>query len=168
MSFTPLDGLAMGTRCGAIDPGVLLYLLNQRGMTPQDLEHLLTRESGLLGISGISSDMRTLLDQENRDRRAGDAIETFIYRICQEIGSLTATLGGIDALIFTGGIGEHAVSIRWRVCSSFHWMGLDLDDAANEQGGPRISRPGSRISAWVIPTNEELMIARHTQQLIHV
>ncbi len=166
MGFTPLDGLAMGTRCGAIDPGVLLYLMNQNGMDAPSLEKLLTQESGLLGVSGISSDMRTLLEKESTDAHAAEAIELFVYRIAREIGSLAAALGGLDALVFTGGIGEHAPSIRARVCRAASWLGLDFDERSNEQAGPRLSSSTSRVSAWVIPTNEELMIAQHTQHLL--
>jgi acetate kinase len=166
MGFTPLDGLAMGTRCGAIDPGVLLYLMNQNGMDVRALERLLTHESGLLGVSGISSDMRTLLEKESTDAHAAEAIELFVYRISRELGSLAAALGGLDALVFTGGIGEHAPSIRARVCRAASWLGLDFDERCNEQSGPRLSSSTSRVSAWVIPTNEELMIAQHTQHLL--
>jgi acetate kinase len=166
MSFTPLDGLPMGSRCGAIDPGVLIYLIDQHGLDARALEHLLTIESGLLGVSGISSDMRTLLEKESIDPRAAEAIELFVYRISREIGSMAAALGGLDALVFTGGIGENAPSIRARVCHAASWLGIDFDPAHNEQSGPRISSSSSRVSAWVIPTNEELMIAEHTRQLI--
>ncbi len=166
MGFTPLDGLPMGTRCGAIDPGVLLYLMDRHGMNARALERLLTHESGLLGVSGISSDMRTLLDRESTDARAAEAIELFVYRISRELGSLVAALGGLDTLVFTGGIGEHAPSIRARVCRAANWLGLDFDERSNEQSGPRISKATSGVSAWVIPTNEELMIAQHTQQLL--
>lgn len=166
MSFTPLDGLAMGTRCGSIDPGVLLYLMNQHGMDARSLEQLLTRESGLLGVSGISSDMRVLLDNEAKDSRAGEAIDLFVYRIAREVGSLAAALGGLDSIVFTGGIGEHAAPIRARVCEACRWLGIELDSDGNERCGPRISKPNSKTSAWVIPTNEELMIAMHAQQFI--
>jgi acetate kinase len=164
MSFTALDGLMMGTRCGTIDPGVLLYLIDQRGMNVHSLEQLLYEQSGLLGVSGISSDMRELL--ESSDARAAEALDLFVYRIHRELGSLAAALGGLDALVFTGGIGENAVSIRARVCRDAGWLGLELDEAANQKGGPCISRTGSRAAAWVIPTNEELMIALHTQRLL--
>ena len=156
----------MGSRCGAIDPGVLIYLIDQHGLDARALEHLLTIESGLLGVSGISSDMRTLLEKESIDPRAAEAIELFVYRISREIGSMAAALGGLDALVFTGGIGENAPSIRARVCHAASWLGIDFDPAHNEQSGPRISSSSSRVSAWVIPTNEELMIAEHTRQLI--
>jgi acetate kinase len=165
MGFTPLDGLVMGTRCGAIDPGVLLYLMNQHGLDARAVEHLLTHESGLLGVSGISSDMRTLLDREANEPHAAEAIELFVDRISREIGSLAAALGGLDSLVFTGGIGEHAAPIRARVCRAASWLGIELDESANDAGGPCISLATSRVSAWVIPTNEELMIAQHTQQL---
>jgi len=164
MSFTALDGLMMGTRCGAIDPGVLLYLIDRHGMTATQLERLLYEQSGLLGVSEISSDMRELL--ASSDARASEALDLFVYRIQRELGSLAAALGGLDALVFTGGIGENAASIRERVCRSASWLGLDVDEEANSRGGPRISRTDSRVTAWVIPTNEELMIARHTRALL--
>jgi acetate kinase len=164
MGFTALDGLPMGTRSGALDPGVLLYLMDQHGMDARALEKLLYQESGLLGVSGISSDMRTLLGSQ--DPRAAEALDLFVYRIGRELGSLAAALGGLDALVFTGGIGENAAAIRARVCRDATWLGLDLDEAANNAAGPCISRAGSRVTAWVIPTNEELMIARHTRHLL--
>jgi acetate kinase len=164
MGFTAVDGLAMGTRCGAIDPGVLLYLMNERGMDVRAIENLIYRESGLLGVSGISSDMRVLL--ESNEPRARDAVDLFVYRIGRELGALAATLRGIDAIVFTAGIGEHAAAIRSRVCRDAAWLGVELDDAANESRGPRISTPASRVAAWVIPTNEELMIAQHTLELL--
>lgn len=163
MGFTPLDGLVMGTRCGTIDPGVLLHLMDQHGLDARALERLLTHESGLLGVSGISSDMRTLLEREANDAHAAEAIDLFVYRIAREIGSLAAALGGLDTLVFTGGIGERAVPIRARVCRAASWLGVELDEACNEHHGPRISRSDSQVSAWVMPTNEELMIAQHTQ-----
>lgn len=164
MGFTPLDGLPMGTRCGALDPGVLLYLIDEHKLDARGLERLLYHESGLLGASDISSDMRTLLG--SADPRAAEAIDLFVYRIGRELGSLAAALGGLDALVFTGGIGENAALIRARACREAAWLGLELDEAANSQGGPRISRLGSRVSAWVVPTNEELMIAQHTKRLV--
>lgn len=166
MGFTPLDGLAMGTRCGAIDPGVLIHLMDRYGMDSRGLERLLSQESGLLGVSGISSDMRTLLDQESVSPRAAEAIELFVYRISREIGSLAAAIGGLDAIVFTGGIGEHAPSIRARVCRAAKWLGLELDERANERGEMRFSAADSRVTAWVIPTDEELMIAKHTQRVL--
>jgi acetate kinase len=164
MSFTAVDGLPMGTRCGAIDPGVLLYLMDQHGMDARTLEKLLYQESGLLGVSGMSSDVRTLLGSQ--DPRAAEALDLFVYRIGRELGSLAAALGGLDALVFTGGIGENAAVIRACVCRDAAWLGLELDEAANNAAGPCISRAGSRVTAWVIPTNEELMIAQHTRRLL--
>jgi acetate kinase len=164
MSFTALDGLVMGTRCGSIDPGVLLYLMNRHGMDAHALEQLLYEQSGLFGVSGGSSDMRELLARP--DPEAAFAVDLFVYRLRREIGSLAAALGGLDALVFTGGIGENAAPIRARACRSAAWLGLALDEDANERGGPRISRSDSRTSAWVIPTNEELMIARHTRHVL--
>jgi len=164
MSFTALDGLMMGTRCGSIDPGVLLYLMDQRRMDARALERLLYQESGLLGVSGGCSDMRELLARS--DEAAVQALDLFVYRIGRELGSLVAALGGLDALVFTGGIGENAAPIRARVCRDARWLGLDLDEEANARGGPCISRPGGAASAWVIPTNEELMIALHTRRVL--
>jgi acetate kinase len=164
MGFTPADGLPMGTRCGAIDPGVLLYLMDERRLDARAIERLIYHESGLLGVSGISSDMRTLL--ASVDPRAGLAIDVYVYRIRRELGSLAAALGGLDAVVFTAGIGENAATIRERVCQSAGWLGLELDTSANAAGGPRISASGSRGSAWVIPTDEELMIARHTRRVL--
>lgn len=163
MGFTPLDGLVMGTRCGSIDPGVLIYLMEQQALDARGLERLLTNESGLLGVSGISSDMRVLLDMESSDVHAAEAIDLFVYRLTREIGSLVAALQGLDAIVFTGGIGEHAAPIRSRVCRELTWLGIDLDESSNRQGGPRISNLTSKVAAWVIPTNEELMIAQHTR-----
>ncbi len=165
MGFTALEGLPMGTRSGSLDPGAILYLMDQRGMDARGIEKLLYKESGLLGLSGISSDMRTLL--ASSDPRAKLAIELYCYRIRRELGSLTAALGGLDAIVFTGGIGENAAAIRERVCRDAAWLGVELDPDANAAGGPRISSPGAKVSAWSIPTNEELMIARHTRRLLN-
>ena len=164
MGFTSLDGLVMGTRCGAIDPGVLLYLLEHHGMTREALQRLLYEESGLLGVSGISGDMRELLASAHP--HAAEAVDLFVYRVRRELGSLAAALGGLDALVFTGGIGERAPSIRLRICREAGWLGVRLDQEANARGGPCISRSGSGVSVWVIPTNEELMIAMHTRRLL--
>jgi acetate kinase len=164
MGFTPLDGLPMGTRCGAIDPGVLLYLMDQHKMDTKALEQLLYYQSGLLGVSGLSSDMRTLLASDEEPAR--EAIDLFCYRIGRELGSLTAALGGLDGLVFTGGIGEHATEIRTRICRDAAWLGVVLDEEANRARGPRISRTGARVSAWVVQTDENLMIARHTLRLV--
>jgi acetate kinase len=164
MGFTAVDGLPMGTRCGAIDPGVMLYLMDERGMDARAIEKLIYHQSGLLGVSGVSSDMRVLLDSAEPQARL--AIELFCYRIVRELGSLAAALGGLDAIVFTAGIGERAAAVREQVCRAAAWLGVELDEAANAAHGPRISRDGSRTRAWVIPTNEELMIARHTRQLL--
>jgi acetate kinase len=164
MGFTAVDGLPMGTRCGSIDPGVILYLMDERGMDARAIEKLLYQQSGLLGYSGISSDMRTLLSSDAP--RAKLAVDLFVYRIGRELGSLAAALGGLDALVFTGGIGENAAAIRARVCRDAAWLGFDLDGGANERGGPLISTAASRVSGWVIPTNEELMIATGTRAVL--
>jgi len=164
MGFTPLDGLMMGTRCGTLDPGVVMYLHDELALDTSAIQTMLYRESGLLGVSGISSDMRTLLASDSP--RAKEAIDLFVYRFGRELGSLAAALGGIDALVFTAGIGEHAAPIRERVCRDAAWLGVELDTAANDRDGPRISPEGARVSAWVIPTDEELMIARHVRGLI--
>lgn len=163
MGFTPLDGVPMGTRCGAIDPGVLLYLQRQ-GMSVDDVDDLLNHRSGLLGLSGISSDMRTLLASD--DPRAALAVEHFCYRAACEIGSLAAALAGVDAIVFTGGIGEHAGAIREKICFLSQWLGVELDEEANRNHGACISAPGSKVSAWVIATDEEQMIARHCHRLV--
>ncbi len=160
MGFTALDGLMMGTRAGSLDPGVVLYLLDELKMDARAIERLLYHESGLLGVSGVSGDMRMLLSRD--DPRSAFAIELFCYRARRELGSLAAALGGIDAIVFTGGIGEHAAPIRARICRDAAWLGVALDERANAAGGPRISGEGSRVSAWVIATDEESMIARHT------
>jgi acetate kinase len=166
MGFSALDGLPMGTRCGALDPGVILYLMQSMDMNAQEIERLLYKESGLLGLSGVSSDMRTLL--ESSDAGARLAVDVFVYRIGRELGSLAAALGGLDAIVFTGGIGENSPVIRERICRDAAWLGIELDRAANETCGPRISTEHSRVSAWVLHTNEELMIARHTQRALRV
>jgi acetate kinase len=164
MSFTPTDGLVMGTRTGALDPGVILYLLEHERMTVAAIERLINEESGLLGVSGVSSDMRDLLASGSPAAR--EAIDLFVYRIGRELGSLAAALGGLDALVFTAGIGEHAAEIRARVCRDAAWLGVGLDETANEAGGPRISPAGAAVSAWVVPTDENLMVARHTHALL--
>ena len=164
MGFTALDGLMMGTRSGALDPGVVLYLLDELNMDARAIENLLYRESGLLGVSGISSDMRTLL--ASPEPRARFAVELFCYRIGRELGSLAAALGGLDALVFTGGIGEHAAPVRAQVVGAAAWLGLALDSAANAAHATRVTTAASRIPAYVIPTDEERMIARHTWTLI--
>lgn len=164
MGFTAADGLPMGTRCGNLDPGVVLYCMDQLGMDARAIEKLIYQESGLLGVSGISSDMRTL--EASDDARAKAAIDLFVYRIGRELGSLAAALGGLDAIVFTAGIGENSHSLRERVCRDAAWLGVELDPDANRRNATCISTPASRVSAWVIPTNEEVMIARHTRGLL--
>ena len=164
MGFTAADGLPMGTRCGNLDPGVVLYLMDELKMDTRAIEKLIYQQSGLLGVSGISSDMRTL--QESSDPKAKAAIDLYVYRIGRELGSLAAALGGVDAIVFTAGIGENSRSLRERVCRDARWLGIELDAEANARNASRISTHESRVSAWVIPTNEELMIARHTRKLL--
>jgi acetate kinase len=164
MGFTAVDGLPMGTRTGNLDPGVVLYLMDERGMDARAIEKLLYQQSGLLGVSGIASDMRTLL--ASTESRAKLAVDLFVYRITRELGSLAAALGGLDAIVFTAGVGENSAEIRARICKAAAWLGVDLDSASNQSGGPCISTAASRVAAWTIPTNEELMIARHTERLL--
>ena len=163
LGFTALDGLLMGTRCGALDPGVVLYLMQSRGMEAKAIERLLYQESGLLGISGVASDMRTLLASDAP--RAKLAIDLYVYRVRRELGALAAVLGGVDALVFTGGIGENAAAIRERVCRDAEWLGVELDAQANAAGARRITAPASRVKAWRVATDEEGVIARHTRAL---
>jgi len=160
MGFTALDGLPMGTRCGALDPGVVLHLNRAHGMDADAIERLLYHDCGLKGVSGISNDMRDLLASD--DPKAAQAIDLFVWRICRELGALAAALGGLDGLVFTAGIGERSPEIRARVCARAAWLGIELDDKANRSGGPRISTSASKIAVYAIPTDEELMIARHT------
>jgi len=164
MAFSGLDGLPMGTRSGQLDPGVILFLLRDRGMDFRALETLLYKQSGLLGISGVSADMRDLL--KSNDPKAKLAIDYFVRRTTREITALAGTLTGFDALIFTGGIGENSAEIRRRICQRLGWLGLKLNETANTTGNHRITDDDSPVSAWVVPTNEELMIARHTRQLL--
>ncbi len=164
MGFTALDGLPMGTRCGQLDPGVVLYLLDQRGWSVKEVERLLYREAGLRGLSGVSNDVRDLLQSAAPGARL--ALDYFVCRIGRELGSLTAALGGIDALVLTAGIGENSPEIRARICRGAEWLGVRLDEAANRAGGPRISAADSRVSVWVIPTDEERMIAEHTRDVV--
>jgi acetate kinase len=166
MGFSGLDGLPMGTRCGQLDPGVILYLLQGRGMSVPQLEALLYKQSGLLGISGISADMRDLLG--SAEARAKLAVDYFVLRVAREIAALTATLGGLDALVFTAGIGEHSPEVRRRICDRLGWLGIKLSEKANAAGKGCISDAMASVSAWVVPTNEELMIARHTRQLLAI
>ena len=164
MGFTPLDGLVMATRCGEIDPGAILHLIRREGLSPAEVEEMLWRESGLLGVSAESGDMRVLLESENAS--AAEAVELFCYRAVREIGSLTAALGGLDTLVFTAGIGEHAAAIRAEMSRGLEWLGVAIDSRANASHGPQISLPGSRVAVWVIPTDEEVVIANHTRRLV--
>ena len=164
LGFTALDGLCMGTRPGALDPGVVLYLFQVLGKSPAEVETILYKKSGLLGISGISNDMRDLLGNPAPEARL--AVDYFVYRAAREIGALTAILGGVDALVFTAGIGENAPEVRRRICEASAWLGITLDQEANTRRVARISADGSAVSVWVIPTNEELMIARHTSAVL--
>jgi acetate kinase len=166
MGLTALDGLMMGTRCGQIDPGILLYLLQEKNYTSNQLEHLLYNESGLLGVSSISHDVRQLLSSE--DISAKEAIELFCYRAALEFGSLSVALKGCDALVFTAGIGENSAIIRKKICERLTWLGINIDDAANIQNSAIISGNDSNIVVCVIPTNEEYMIAKHTWGIVHV
>jgi acetate kinase len=154
----------MGTRCGSIDPGALIYLLREKGMDAAALERLLYKESGLLGLSGLSADMRDLLASDKPE--AIQAVEMFCDRVAQQVAALAAQLGGLDALVFTAGIGERSAPIRAAICRRLAWLGAELDDAANAAGGPRIGTVGSRIGLWIIPTDEESMIARQTRALL--
>ncbi len=162
MGFSPLDGIPMGTRPGGLDPGVLLHLVNQRGMSGTELEEMLYKRSGLLGLSGISNDMRVLL--ESREPRAQLAVDYFVHHVAKQVGALAAVLGGLDGLVFTAGIGEHSPEIRARILQDCAWLGVKVDPDSNLRGDSRISAADSAVSAWVIPTDEELMIARHTYQ----
>jgi acetate kinase len=164
MGFTALDGLMMGTRCGSLDPGVVLYLMAEHGMTVRQVESLLYKESGLLGVSNLSADMRTLEASAHPDAQA--AIDLFVQRVSRELGGLAATLGGLDALVFTGGIGQHSATIRQRVCEGAAWLGIELDQTANLGGTACITTAASRTSAWVMPTNEEQMLVAHAQALL--
>ncbi|MDD5249923.1 MAG: acetate/propionate family kinase [Rhodocyclaceae bacterium] len=164
MGFTAVEGLMMGTRTGSLDPGVLLYLMEYQRMDAKAITQLLYKESGLLGVSGISQDMRELLASDAAE--AQEAVDLFCYRIVREIGSLAAALRGLDALVFTGGIGEHAAPVRARVCAALAWLGVEFDVAANARDATRISGAGSDVDVLVLPTNEEWMIARHTAQLL--
>jgi acetate kinase len=166
LGFTALDGLCMGTRPGSVDPGVILHLFQTMGRSAGEVEKLLYKQSGLLGISGISNDMRDLI--ENPAPAARLAVDYFVYQAAKQIGALAAVLRGVDALVFTAGIGEHSSEIRRRICDASAWLGVTLDPVANTKHGPRISTADSRVSAWVIPTNEELMIARHTGTLLGI
>jgi acetate kinase len=164
LGFTALDGLCMGTRPGSLDPGVVLYLFQALELSVREVEDILYRQSGLRGISGTSNDMRELLASDRPSARL--AIDYFVYRAAKEIGALAAVLEGVDAIVFTAGIGENSSVIRARICQASAWLGIELDVPANERNSTRVSAAGSRVSAWMIPTNEELMIARHTAKLL--
>ena len=164
MGFTAVDGLVMGTRTGSLDPGVILYLLDHERMDARAIEQLIYNKSGLLGVSGMSSDMRTLL--ASAAPAAREAVDLFVYRIGRELGSLVAALGGLDGIVFTGGIGEHAAKVRADVCRNGGWLGVALDAAANDRHGPRISAATSKVAVFVVPTDENLMIARHARELL--
>src|SRR5690606_15809995 len=172
MGFTPLEGLVMGTRSGDVDPAILDYVAAKEGMSLPEVESLLNKQSGLLGISGLTHDMRDLIAeaQEHQDRRARLAVEIFAYRARKQIGAYLAAIGGAEAIIFSGGIGENAAKVRRMICEGLEWLGLELDHAANEamvggKEGP-ITRPDARLQAWVIPTDEERLIARDTARLV--
>lgn len=164
MGFSAIEGLTMGTRCGQLDPGVLLWLLEFKKLPARQVIDMVHNQSGLLGLSGLSSDMRDLLASD--EPKAREAVDYFVYRAVWHIGALTASLGGLDALVFTAGIGEHSAEIRERIGRKLDWLGLQIDDSANRSHAQRISTAGSRVSAWVIPTNEELMIARHVVRVL--
>ena len=164
MGFTAVDGLCMGTRPGAIDPGVVLYLFQHLGMTTQEVETILYKKSGLIGITGISNDMRDLLDRSEPEAKLG--IDYFVYRAAKEIGALAAVLEGVDAIVFTAGIGENSPEIRRRICEASRWLGIEIDQVKNTSRAACISKAQSKVAVWVIPTNEELMIARHTGTLL--
>ncbi|KAA3630553.1 MAG: acetate kinase, partial [Proteobacteria bacterium] len=164
MGFTALDGLVMGKRPGTLDPGVVLYLLQDKGLSVEEVADMLHNQSGLLGVSGLSDDMRDLLGRS--EARAREAVDLFIFRAVREIGSLVAVLGGIDVLVFTAGIGENAGEVRARIAEGLGWLGLRLDTGANDSGTTRISAPGSAVDVFVIPTDEENVIARHTRDLL--
>jgi len=164
MGFTALDGLCMGTRPGALDPGVILYLFQSLGLSTKEVETILYKKSGLLGISGLSNDMRDLLTNKAPEARL--AVDYFVYRAAKEIGALAAVLGGVDGIVFTAGIGENSPEVRRRICVASSWLGVELDEESNARGRSLISAARSKISVWIIPTNEELMIARHTGTIL--
>ena len=164
MGFTALDGLPMGTRCGQLDPGVVLFLMQEKGMSAEAISDLLYRDSGLKGLSGVSHDMRDLEASDREEAR--QAIEYFVFRIRRELGGLAASLEGLDAMVFCGGIGEHAWRVRERVLEGMGWIGIDLDRGANRQGAEVLSSSRSRVKVFVIPTDEEAMIASHTQAVL--
>ena len=164
MGFTAVEGLPMGTRCGSLDPGVVLFMMDELGLGPREIERLIYHESGLYGMSGISNDVRDLIASPSP--AAATALEVFVHRAGRELGSLAAALGGLDAIVFTAGIGENQPEIRARICRAAAWLGVELDEVANVRRGPRISTATSRVAAYVVPTDEESMIARHVQHLL--
>lgn len=166
MGFTPIGGLAMGTRSGDLDPGVLLYLLEERRLSPPEVGELINRQAGLLGVSETSADMRDLLSREANDQRAAEAVALFCYQAKKFLGALAAALGGLDTLIFTGGIGEHAAAVRWRICEGLEFLGLRLDESRNAEHAPVVSCEGGPVTVRMMPTDENLIIARHTRLLV--
>ena len=166
MGFTPTGGLVMGTRSGDLDPGVLLYLLEEKELSPPEIGELINRRAGLLGVSGTTADMRDLLSRQASDPRAAEAVALFCYQAKKFLGALAAALGGLDTLVFTGGIGEHAATVRWRSCEGLEFLGVQLDARRNAEHAPVASREGSPVTVRVIPTDENLMIARHTRRLV--
>src|SRR5215203_2187134 len=166
MGFTPTGGLVMGTRSGDLDPSVPLFLLEERGLNPTEVSDLLNKQAGLLGVSGRSADMRDLLDREPDDRRAAEAVALFCYQAKKFLGALAAALGGLDALVFTGGIGEHSATVRKRICEGLGFLGIRLDPDRNAAHAPVISSDDAPVTVRVVPTDEDLMVARHTRRLI--
>jgi acetate kinase len=166
MGFTPTGGLAMGTRSGDLDPGVLLYLLEEKKLSPPEMGELINRRAGLLGVSETTADMRDLLSREASDPRAAEAVALFCYQAKKFLGALAAALRGLDTLVFTGGIGEHAATVRWRICEGLEFLDLRLDGSRNAEHAPVISRNDGSVTVRVIPTDENLMIARHTRRLV--
>jgi acetate kinase len=164
MGFAGVSGLPMATRSGDVPPGALFYLLRRKLFDDASLENMLYERAGLLGLSGVSGDMRVL--QKSEDPRAIATVEHFVYAMTKYVGAYTAVLSGLDALVFTAGIGEHSAPVRAALCGKLAWLGVRLDDRANASNGPRISTSNSAVSVWVIPTNEELMIAQHTLTLV--
>jgi acetate kinase len=160
--LAPAGGFMMGTRSGDLDPGILLYLLKEKGYDAESLERLINHQAGLLGVSGISADMKVLLERREADPNAAQAVEMFCYQVRKYIGALAAALGGLDLLVFTAGIGERAAPVRWKICCGLEYMGIRLDRERNSEHAGVISTPDSRCMVRVIPTNEDLMIARHT------
>jgi acetate kinase len=166
MGFTPTGGLVMGTRSGDLDPSVPLFLLEEQGLTPTEVSDLLNKQAGLLGVSGTSADMRDLLDREAYDGRAAEAVALFCYQAKKFLGALAAALGGLDALVFTGGIGEHSATVRERVCEGLEFLGIRLDTGRNAAHARVISSDDVSVTVRVVPTDEDLMVARHTRRLI--